>query len=52
MGESTEITEGQPIEEVQEGLITSLCQDPSYLPLIILPLKMRFVIESLHVQNT
>lgn len=38
----------QPIGEVQDGLITSLCQDPSYLPLIILyyPPKMKFVIES------
>lgn len=37
----------QPIEEVKDGLITSLCQDPSYLPLILYyPQKMKFVVES------
>lgn len=42
----------QPIGEVQEGLVTSLCQDPSYLPLIILPPQMRSVIGSLHMAGT
>ena len=37
----------QPTGEVEDGLITSLCQDPSYLPLILYyPPKMKFVIES------
>ena len=43
----------QPIGEVQEDLLTSLCQDPSYLPLIILPPpQMRSAIGSLHVAGT